>query len=342
MDKKALSKKLPFLEQFRHLKEYLILAGIKKEPKKIFMTLIMVAGAIDILILSIIIKKLLEFRAMFAFVLIISLLMLTLGLASLFIIVWLVFLFMLDYLKFKRKTELETILPEFLRLVSANHRAGITMEMSLWKANRPRFGVLSEEINEVAKNTFAEGNLVGPLQKFAAKYDSNMLRRVVSNMVEGIKTGADMSSLLDDISANITTIKTTRKEMASEVENYMLFISLTVLVISPLMFSLSHKMTGVIESVKSTLAETLMGEEETAMPLPLELKVSTGKRDFRYYFDVFVYLMITTNSLVSVMLMSLVKYGNVKQELKRIPVFFIIGTLLYMIFKLAFKNFLVM
>ncbi len=334
-------KKLPYLEQFRHLREYLILAGIKLSPKKIFTILYIVAAVIDLALLGYIAIKIIQYQNL-AFLAIITLVMLTLGYIVIFFLVWLMFLFMLDYMKFKRKTSLEEILPEFLRLVSANHRAGLPLDTSLWKANRPRFGILSEEINEVAKQTYATGDLIVSLEKFGDKYDSNMLRRVISNIVEGLKTGADIASLLDDISLNITTIKNTRKEMASEVENYMLFITVTVLVISPLMFGLTHKMSGLIETVKNTLAETMGGDTTTTAQMPMQLQFAeeTGKA-FGYYFDIFVYLMILTNSVISVLLMSVVKHGNVKQELKRIPVYYIIGLTVYSVCKIMFSNFLV-
>lgn len=338
MEKKKTIKKLPLLEQFRHLKDYLVLAGIKASPAKIFFLLIFLAAAIDIAVLSFIIIKLLPYSS-FVFIIILSLIFLTLGFSLVFIMVWLGFLVALDYLKFKRKIELEEVLPEFLRLVSANHRAGFSLEISLWKANRPRFGILSKEINEVAKNTYASGNLIMPLIKFATKYDSNMLKRVISNMIEGLKTGADISNLLDNVADNITTIKNTRKELASEVENYMLFITITVLVISPLMFGLTHKMSGLIESVKNILAGT-MGPD-TAMPQsPVPMTFEKSATDFRYFFDIFVYLMVATNSVISVLLMSMVKYGNVKQDLKKIPVYYIVGICMYILSKLVFANFL--
>jgi flagellar protein FlaJ len=288
MDKKKKVKKerASFLEQFRHLKTYLVQAGIKMEPNKVFKLLFTITGIIDISLLSFIIYNIVVYDTLFIFIIIVSIVMITLGNLLIFLGVWLAFMLVLDYLKFKRKTAMEEVLPEFLRLVSANHRAGLPFEMALWKANRPRFGVLSEEINEVAKHTYATGDLIKPLRKFSEKYDSKILRRVVSNILEGIKTGADIATLLDDVSSNITNIRNTRKELASEVEHYMLFIALTVLIISPLMFALANKMSGVIENVKNTLAETISGDAGSAASLPIEVEFGKTK-DFDYFFDIF-------------------------------------------------------
>ena len=333
-------KSRAYLVQFRHLKEYIVLSGLKLKPIEAYIILYILSAVIDLTLLFWIIYAAAEYELIFAYVVIISILMLTLGYILIFLVLWLTFLLILDYLKFKRRLAVEEVLPEFLRLVAANHRAGLPLDMSLWKANKPRFGILCEEINEVARKTYGSGNLIRPLESFGTKYDSALLRRVVSNLVEGIKTGADISALLDDISNNVTTIKNTRKDLASEVENYMLFITIAVLIISPLMFGLTYKMTGLIEAVKNTLAESLGGGQEMSLPqTPLNLE--SASQDFRYYFEVFVYLMIATNSIVSVLLMSFVKYGNVKQELKRIPVFYIVGLTVYLISRTIFSNLLV-
>jgi len=329
-----------YLEQFRHLQRYLIVAGIKLKPPQIYVILYVTAAALDLSLLFYIIYRLIPFHLSLGYYVILSFMMLTLGYVLIFLLVWFGFLLAIDYLKFKRRSAVEDVLPEFLRLVASNHRAGLPLDLSLWKANRPRFGILSEEINEVAKNTYATGDLIRPLEEFGTKYDSPLLRRVISNITEGIKTGADIAGLLDNISINIITIKNTRKDLASEVENYMLFITITVLVISPLMFSLTYKMSGVIESVRNSLAQSL-AQGEGVVPVPIEVEIASSTRPFGYYFNIFVYMMMATNSIISVLLMSIVKYGNVRQELKRIPVYYVVGVILYIMFRTLFDHLLV-
>jgi hypothetical protein len=333
-------RKFPLIDQLRHLKKYLILAGIKVDSVKIFAILFGLSAIIDLSVLVYFIFKIWVSYESMLFIIVVSFFILTFGYIFIFLVVWLLFLLIIDYLKFKRKNELEQVLPEFLRLVSTNHRSGMAMDISIWKANRPRFGVLSEEINEVARKTYATGDLVQPLKEFSIKYDSNMLKRVISNLIEGLKSGADISKLLDDVASNITTIQNTRKDLASEVENYMLFIIITVLVISPLMFGLTHKLSGLIENVKNILAESIGEESEVTTQIDVNIKIDKEQQEFKIYFDRFVYLMIATNSVVSVLLMSMVKYGNVKQDLKRIPVFYVVAIVVYHLSKMMFAGFL--
>ena len=343
MIKNKLKKKVtPYLEHFRNLKKYLLVAGIKLEPKGVYTLLYVLSAIVDMVILFWLIFLISEYELLFIYIVIVSFLMLTFGYLLIFLVLWLMFLIVVDYLKFKRKLDVEDVLPEFLRLVAANHRAGLPLDLSLWKANRPRFGILAEEINQVAKGTYASGELIGPLEIFGTKYDSPLLKRVISNLVEGLKTGADIATLLDDVSNNVTTIKNTRKELASEVENYMVFITVAVLIISPLMFGLTHKMTGLIETVKDTLAASLGASSEMQiMDSPMDFSTDEGGQDFGYYFDIFVYFMVLTNSVVSVLLMSVVKYGNIKQDLKKIPVYYVICITSYLASKALFAKLLI-
>ncbi|MDO8481155.1 MAG: type II secretion system F family protein [Nanoarchaeota archaeon] len=333
-------KSLPYLEQFRHLQRYLLLGGIKAPAKLVYLFLLGGAAIIDISILSYFIGLVWEYKLRVLYLIIITLVMFSLGYFLIFMVFWLLFLLILDYLKFKRRAELEEILPEFLRLVSANHRAGLPLDVSLWKANRPRFGILSVEVDELARKTYATGDLMGPLEEFGRKYDSPLLMRVISNLIEGLKTGSDIASLLDDVSNNVRTIKNTRKELASEVENYMLFITITVLIISPLMFSLTSKMAELIEGVKSILLSSGTEQAASTVEMPFKITQSNVGKPFQYYFDIFVYLMTATSSVVSVLLMSTIKYGNIQSELKKIPVYFVISLVCYTLFKLMFSNFI--
>jgi hypothetical protein len=113
---------------------------------------------------------------------------------------------------------------------------------------------------------------------------------------------------------------------------------MTVLFISPLMFALTHNMSGVIQTVRDSLAESAGGGDLDNSPINLNLD---AERSFEGFFDLFVYLMVLTNSIVSVLLMSVVKYGNVRQNIKRIPVYYIVSITIYALCKMFFSSFLV-
>lgn len=55
-----------------------------------------------------------------------------------------------------RANQIETVLPDALQLISANVRAGMTIDRAIWLSARPEFGVLEEEIKMVGAKTMEE------------------------------------------------------------------------------------------------------------------------------------------------------------------------------------------
>ena len=90
-------------------------------------------------------------------------------------LLWVLFYIIIDLKIFKRKVDIEDVLADYLQLTASNIRAGMTIDRALWYAVRPRFGVLANEIETVAKETMRGEDLKTALQKFADKYDSILL-----------------------------------------------------------------------------------------------------------------------------------------------------------------------
>ena len=67
----------------------------------------------------------------------------TLGLGAIIVILRILFYIWIDVQIFKRRIEIEEILPDFLQLASSNIKAGMTIDRALWYAVRPRFGASS-------------------------------------------------------------------------------------------------------------------------------------------------------------------------------------------------------
>ncbi|MCK5281941.1 MAG: hypothetical protein KAK00_00900, partial [Nanoarchaeota archaeon] len=96
MDKKGIKNKaLSYLEQFRHLKSYLILAGIKLRPVQAFIILYVVTAIVDLSFLFYFVYLIVQYEVEFIFIIIVSFVMVTLGYVLIFMIVWLIFLVMI-------------------------------------------------------------------------------------------------------------------------------------------------------------------------------------------------------------------------------------------------------
>src|SRR3989338_8586872 len=199
-------KKLEKQERRQRLREYVERAGIEINTKRLsgifFNTAVFINLAISAYLIYYISVNIFSDLTWFT----IASAMIVLWIFVFIILVfglWIMFYVVVDLKIFKRKVDIEEVLPDFLQLTAANINAGMTIDKALWYAVRPRFGVLAKEIETVAKETMSGVDLKMALEKFASRYGSAILKRSVSMLNEGIEAGGQIGDLLNRVSLDI-------------------------------------------------------------------------------------------------------------------------------------------
>ena len=305
------------------LQSYLEKAGLainaRQLTKKIFMLNIYICLGLSVvaLVLNIVFKKgfvnLLVFLLGFWFTVFFLLLAL----------VWAIYLFYLDMKIFNRTRAVEAVFPDFLQLTSSNISAGMPIDRALWYAVRPGFGVLAKEIETVAKNTMAGEDLGAALTNFANKYNSKIIQRSISLLLEGMAAGGEMALLLNKIALNIDETKILKKEMAASVTTYVIFIAFATVLAAPVLFGLATQLLVVIKQITSSMSSNIQ-----ASGAFFSFAVSTDSvrtSDFK----LFAYMMLIISSFSSACIISVIKKGRVREGLTRIPVFILASVILY-------------
>src|SRR3989344_967273 len=146
------AKKRAIIQQRKHkLRFYLEKAGLELKPKKISKLLFNLCILINLIISFYLIY---HFSANLGFTwgtVVIS--MVTLWFLVFIVILfalWVLLYVVIDLKIFRRKLDIEEVLPDFLQLTSSNIKSGMTIDRALWYSVRPRFGVLAKEIETVA------------------------------------------------------------------------------------------------------------------------------------------------------------------------------------------------
>ncbi len=306
------------------LRYYLKSANIDIEPerlkKKIFNW-----ALITTIIISIILSVKIIGTASIKDVLIINLIILTLGFIIILFLFWLGFYFYIDMLKFNRTQKIESVLVDFLQLTSANIRAGMPIDQALWFAIRPRFGILAKEIEIVEKKTLTGEPLEKALMEFSDKYDSQLLKNSISLLIEGMKAGGEIGSLLNNIADNIKDSQIIKKEMAANVMTYVIFITFSTLMAAPFLMGLSYELLKVITHIGSQVSMNQMPQGVSGMTIGFG-KQSIKPSDFKN----FGMLVIGMTSGISAMIVTMIQKGNLKSGLKTILLFIIVGILLFL------------
>lgn len=305
----------------RTLHQLLTLAGLEIEPKEVYKK-IFIYAIISNLVLTLT-ALIIEFfidqtittgRAVLS-VAGFAAAMWTVGLLFLLIVYGACFAVYLDLQINKRRKEVETVFPDYLQLAAANLSAGMTIDKAMWSAVRPRFGVLSKEIEEVAKKTMTGYDLERALQEFSDKYDSITLKRSISLIIEGIRSGGQMAEILNKIAVNMQENAILQKEMAANVTTYTIFISFATIIAAPFLFGLSAQLLNVIKAIAGTIST----EGGSGVGLSLNAD-AISERDFR----TFAIVVLTISSIMSASIVSVIQKGNVKDGVRLIPFFWVI------------------
>ena len=266
------------------------------------------------------------------YVVILTLLLWLIIFFGLLLIVYLMFYLFLDFKIFKRRTDIEEVLPDFLQLTSANIRAGMPIDKALWFAVRPRFGVLAKEIEMVAKETMSGEELNDSLQKFADKYNSDLVKRSINLMIEGIEAGGEIGELLDKISTDIQEARIMRKEMTADVMAYVIFISFASIVAAPLLMALSLNLLQIITTILGKVS--IGGAAAAGANMPIQIsKVSVQPTDFK----IFAITILTITAFFSSIIVAIIQKGNVKEGFKYIPAFMGVTVVLFLIMAKVFS-----
>jgi pilus assembly protein TadC len=220
---------------------------------------------------------------------------------------------------FKRTAIIEEVLPDFLEEVSVNLRAGMSFDKALWNSVEPEFGILEKEIEIVAKKVMAGQDTEEALKEFAEKYNSTLLHETMDMIIIGIKSGGNISELIDKIVKNVKDAYYLRKELIASVTSYIIFISITAVIISPTLFALSFNLMEIIQS---------LGEKITATAYSgitgLGYK-SVNPEDFILFSKISVIIISTVSAMITADL----REGSIKAGLKYLFFFVPISYLVY-------------
>ena len=167
---------------------------------------------------------------------------------------------------------------------------------------------------------------------FVAKYNSNILKRSISLLIEGIGAGGEIGELLTKISTNIQETKIMKKEMAANVTTYVIFISFATVIAAPFLFALSGILIQVIQGLGSTFGTT---GATTNVGVGLSFTGAGIKySDFR----IFAVVILIMTSFFSSSIISTIKKGDIKSGFKNIPIFIGSSLAIYLVAQLLLDN----
>jgi flagellar protein FlaJ len=301
---------------FKWLEANLLYAGMGVNPEKFAMLSLLYSISIPVFIFSILAMIGLGTVSLLALVLIPILLI--------------IFNMYVVLLGDRRGNFAESVLPDALQLMSANIKAGLTPDKALLFAARPEFGILEKEIKFAASKAIAGEPLEDALIALGSRIKSRIINRTFTLIVEGMKKGGEIASLLEKTSEDIRDMKILKKEVAAQVGMYVIFIFIAIGFAAPILFAFSSHLVQTMTNIGSQLS--LRGTSNYSPLGAIKMKpveIDPG------FLRTFTLLTLSISSIFGSMLMGLLQDGKEKAGIKFIPILLILNISIYFLARIA-------
>ncbi|MFH1750404.1 MAG: type II secretion system F family protein [Candidatus Micrarchaeota archaeon] len=250
-----------------------------------------------------------------------------------------IFYFALYFTAETRARKVEEILPEVLKIIAANIRAGLTVENAIWSVSKPEYGVLGEEIKKVSVSTYAGRPIGDAMIEMTRRVDSKLLERAVKLLVDGIRLGGEVANLLDEVALTVKSTKALKKEIRNATLTYVIFIIFSSVIVAPLLFALSlyysETSNRIAEQQSSKVnPSTLKGSSALGGSSPLSsfaVRAKTPDSITAEDIKIFAISAISITALFSSLLIGLIQHGKAIRGVKLVPVFVIVAVSIFLV-----------
>jgi archaeal flagellar protein FlaJ len=229
--------------------------------------------------------------------------------------------------------KMETVFPDFISLMSSNLRAGMTIDKAMLLSARKEFAPLDKEITNLGKSIVTGMEVNKALLEMAERTGSEEIRKTVLLIISGIRSGGNLSVLLEQVSANMRERNFIRMRASSNVLMYVIFIFFAVAFGAPILFGLS----SVLVEVLTQIVANIPVDDVSNLNVPFVLTKVNVSVGFILYFS--LAFIIVTDILASLVL-GLVKSGKERDGLKYIPILMVLSVSMFFISRFVISLYL--
>ncbi|MEW6721830.1 MAG: type II secretion system F family protein [Candidatus Micrarchaeota archaeon] len=218
-----------------------------------------------------------------------------------------------------RRAKLEEVLPDFLTLVASNIKAGMTLDQAMWYSAKPEFGLLSVEVKSLIKSSFSGESLESTLDRLGGRFDSRVFKRTILLLKQATATGGELTSVLERTADDVRNSIIMKKEIASTLIIYEIFVITASVAGTPFLFAVASKLIQVFERLGPQLGG---GASSSGLGGPLAAissvrfeGVPISSADFFWFSIPTIFVTI----LVSSFIVSVIRTGSKGQGMKYFP-----------------------
>ncbi|UCD03324.1 MAG: type II secretion system F family protein [Candidatus Aenigmatarchaeota archaeon] len=223
----------------------------------------------------------------------------------------------------RRGRFVDEILPDALLLLSANIRAGYIPSRALILSARKEFGPLSVAIRKAGKEIMTGASIEEGMKEIPERIRSQDLIRTIKLIIEGIKGGGQIVTLLEENAIDIRRRQAIRKEIKANIMMYAIFIAFAGCLGAPGLYALSGYLTSTTSSLSPDIAGSAQISDKVAFIQMGGVQIS---EEFLFQFSIAA-ILITT--IFGGLILGLINSGREKDGLKYAPILSVIAILVF-------------
>jgi hypothetical protein len=252
-----------------------------------------------------------------------------------FIATWVFFYVIFLVLIDRRTASVEKVLPDVLTMISQNMIAGMTVYNSLWIAARPEFGPLALEIQTVARETLGGESFEKSLMNMSERINSYKLSRSVKLMIQGMRSGGELPTVLQEIANDIRAEQNLFKRMSAQTTSQAMFILFAIIIGAPLLFSASLQFVTIFNSIYEKVG--FDNGDMTAMQSGM-ISLSKLPITAEFFFQYSVITLIVLG-MFGGLLIGLIKNGKLSSGVPLMPVIPVLAVVVFWLFTIVLGSF---
>lgn len=241
----------------------------------------------------------------------------------------------LYYLITERSHRVEAVLPDFLLMVAANLRSGMTPFAAFQSSARPEFGPLQNEIIYVSSRSLGSESFSDALRALTENIDSPVLRRMILFFENELRSGGKLAYLLETSAEEIRETEESRTQMLIATKTYAIFLGFILVIGLPMLLAISTQFLSIFSKFQSNLGSDTSTSGTSMLGGFSAPKIRVDVR----FIDQMALVIIAGTSLLTAILIGIIAEGKTLYGLKYFPVLAIVALIFFTIFKTVIGGF---
>ncbi len=142
--------------------------------------------------------------------------------------------------RLRRVRKIDDRFPDFVRDLAESRRAGMTFTKAIMYSAKGNYGVLTPEIQKIARQISWGSSVDEALNSFAKRVNTRLIKRTISLIIEASRSGGNVADVLEAASKDAREIRFIDSERRANMLSYVAVIYVGMFVFLVIIIVLTH------------------------------------------------------------------------------------------------------